>query len=288
MEVKRVTTIFFGVLGATAAWGQGGPPDPSWGADRLAAALTSDDTAYAVEAAGALARLEGSEVAFAALSGAVENDGLNAAVRVAAIRALESTGDSRAAASFLTVLGDDDVRWAAADALLPFKSDALRERLVEVLSGDKKSRRRATAAYALGRLRDDAAFRPLLDALGDEAEEVRVRACAAAAAYGDRAAVEPLIARLTEDKKWKVRLAAAEALGVVTDDRAVRPLCEALDHKKPEIRIAAAESLAAIGDMRAMDALRGRLKVERDDDVTEALTKAVDDLTAAVLHGAKP
>ncbi len=273
---------------AAAAWAQVGPPDPSWGADRLAAHLTSGDTAVAVDAAKALAEFKNSAVAFRALAGAVENKKLDAPVRLAAIRALEGYGEPRAAASFIAVLGDDDVRWAAADALLNFKSADVTSQLVRILTSDKKAKRRATAAYALGRFRDAAAFQPLLRALGDRDAHVRVRASAAAAAYNDRAAVEPLIANLENDKDARGRLAAAQALGVVHDERSVKPLADALGDKKAEVRAAAAASLAAVGDARAMDPLRARIKKEKDEAARAAMTQALDDLKSAILSEVKP
>jgi HEAT repeat protein len=287
IKVRRIV-IFILAAYAGAAWAQIGPPEPGWGADRLAAHLTSDDTAVAVDAAKALAELKYNAVAFNALAGAVENKKLDAPVRLASIRALEGYGEPRAATSFIAVLGHDDVRWAAADALLSFKSADVTSRLVRVLSSDKKAKRRATAAYALGRFRDAAAFQPLLAALRDRDADVRARACAAAAAYGDRAAVEPLIANLRTDKKSRGRLAAAQALGVVRDERSVRPLAEALNDKKAEVRAAAAVSLAAVGDARAMDPLRARLKKEKDKAARAAMTQALDDFKTAILSEVKP
>jgi hypothetical protein len=286
IRIKMGVLLSLLALGAAAA--QTGPPDASWGADRLASTVRTGDTAVAVEAAKALAEIKGNETAYAALAGAVESRGLDAPVRLAAIRALEGYGDARAADCYVSVLGDDDVRWAAADALLHFRSDGVTSRLMSVLATDRKAKRRAAAAYALGRFRDAAAFRALLAALRDRDEEVRIRACAAVAAYNDRAAVEPLIANLQADKKWRGRVAAAAALGVVHDDRSVRPLAAALDDKRAEVRATAAASLAAIGDMRAMDPLRARSKKERDAAVGKAIAQALEDLKAAVLEGVKP
>ena len=286
-KVKMSVLPVLLALGAAAA-AQTGPPDASWGADRLASTVRTGDTAVAVEAAKALAEIKDNEIAYAALAGAVESRKLDAPVRLAAVRALEGYGDARAAESYLRVLGDDDVRWAAADALLRFRSDGLTSRLMNVVATDKKAKRRAAAAYALGRFRDAASFPTLLSALRDRDEEVRIRACAAVAAYNDRAAVEPLIANLESDKKWRGRVAAAAALGVVHDERSVRPLAAALDDKRAEVRATAAASLAAIGDMRAMDPLRTRLKREKDGDVHKAIAQALDGLKAGVLEGVKP
>jgi len=285
---KYITKIVCLFLLTTAASAQIGPPDAGWGVDRLAAAVKSKDTAFAVEAVKALAEIKNSPVAFNALAGAVENKRLEAPVRLTAIRALERYGEPRAASSLMAVLGDDDVRWAAADALLHFKSDAVTAQLVNTLSRDKKSKRRAAAAYTLGRFRAAAAYEPLLAALRDGNVEVRIRACAAVAAYGDHAGVEPLIVNLKTDKDWRGRLAAVRALGLVRDDRSVRPLGAALNDKKAAVRAGSAASLAAIGDVRAMDLLRARLRKEKDAAAREAITRALADLKAAVLSEVKP
>ncbi|UCH78936.1 MAG: HEAT repeat domain-containing protein, partial [Candidatus Coatesbacteria bacterium] len=240
------------VLTCATAAAQPGPPEASWGADRLAAVLKSGDTAAAVEAAKALAELTDSAVAFTALTAAVENGKLAPAARAAAIEALVRYGDARAAESFLRVLGEEEVRWAAADALLHFKSGAVTSRLITIVRGDKKAKRRATAAYSLGRFREPEGFAPLREALDDDKAEVRIRACAALAAYDDRRAVEPLIRNVETDKDRLARRAAVEALARVPDERSVRPLAAALHDKEAEVRAAAAESLAAIGDVRAI------------------------------------
>jgi len=286
VAVRR--TLVFTALTCAAAAAQPGPPEASWGADRLAAVLKSGDTAAAVEAAKALAELTDSTVAFAALTGAVENGKLDAAVRAASIEALVRYGDARAAESFLRVFGEEEVRWAAADALLHFKSEAVTSRLITVLRADKKEKRRATAAYALGRFQEPEGFAPLQEALDDAKAEVRVRACAALASYGDRRAVEPLIRKVETDKDRNARRAAAEALGRVPDERSVRPLAAALYDKEAEVRIAAAKSLAAIRDVRALDALRDRLPREKDPPTREAITRALEELKAAVLSEVKP
>jgi HEAT repeat protein len=285
--MRRRIAVAACALAATAA-AQTGPPEASWGVDRLASAVRTGDAAVAVEAAKVLAEMRGNEVAFAALAGAVEDRRREAPVRLAAITALQRTGDARAATCYLNVLGDEDVCWAAADALIYFRDGAVTSRLTNILAADKKARRRAAAAYALGRRRDAAAFPTVLAGLRDREAEVRVRACAAAAAYNDRAAVEPLLANLAGDKDWRGRLAAALALGVVHDERSVKPLGAALDDKQAEVRAAAAASLAAIGDMRAMDPLRARFKREKDESVREAIAGALEDLKAGVLKGVKP
>jgi HEAT repeat protein len=64
---------------------------------------------------------------------------------------------------------------------------------------------------ALGKIGDPQAIPPLLQALQDEAWEVREAACEALGAIGNPQAIPPLLQAL-QDEAWKVRAAAWEAL----------------------------------------------------------------------------
>ena len=79
---------------------------------------------------------------------------------------------------------------------------------------------------------------------------------AAARALGDigAPAVEPLIAALKDNGLSGVREAAAEALGKIGDPRAVEPLIAALKDGNSDVR-KAAEALGKIGDPRAVEPL---------------------------------
>lgn len=285
--MKRCATIIAAALTAVAASAQVGPPDASWGADRLAAALAGKDTAVAVAAAKALGELTDSAVAFDALATAVTDRKFAPEVRNAAIRALAFRGDARATTAFVAALGDDAVGSAAAEALRAYPSAELTARLATVLGTDKKAKRRADAAYALGRLHDEAAFQPLLASLRDKDGAVRARACEAVASFGEPQAVEPLIVNLGTDDDWRGRLAAAKALAFFKDERSVKPLCERLEDGRAEVRAAAATSLAVVGDVRAMDPLRARVKEENDGAARAAMNAALDKMKADILSGVK-
>jgi HEAT repeat protein len=91
---------------------------------------------------------------------------------------------------------------------------------------------------------------PLLVALRDEEELVRLKAAEALGRIGDRRAVEPLIEALG-DENLNVREKAAEALAKI-GQQAVEPLIEVLRDKNSNIRKKAAEALGRIGDSRAV------------------------------------
>ncbi len=92
-------------------------------------------------------------------------------------------------------------------------------------SGNAKTRCRVVQHMALSE--DAAAVEPCIDALGDEAPEVR--------------------------------LAAARALGALKDTRAFSPLVDALKDRSADVRAAAAGSLRQLGDVRAIASLTGAL-----------------------------
>ena len=167
--------------------------------------------------------------------------------------------------------------------------------LIKALNYRKDAYIREAAAKALGEIGDARAIEPLIDALKDESEYVRSAAAEALdklgwqpdteerkAAYWaakqewDKCveigapAVEPLIIAL---KDWRVREAAAEALGKIGAP-AVEPLIDALRDKSEDVRKAAAEALGEIGDVRAVEPLIAALK-DKDDDVREAAAEAL-------------
>jgi HEAT repeat protein len=71
---------------------------------------------------------------------------------------------------------------------------------------------------------------------------------------GELSALAP-IAEALSDEEPEVRLAAAKALGVFHDDRAIPPLISAVKDRNAEVRAAAIFSLRQIGDASAIDAL---------------------------------
>ena len=72
--------------------------------------------------------------------------------------------------------------------------------------------------------------------------------------------VQGLIKALSYEKDWKVRKAAAEALGQIGDNRATEPLVAALKDRDADVRRRAARALEQIGDARAVEPLVATLK----------------------------
>ena len=75
----------------------------------------------------------------------------------------------------------------------------------------------------------------------------------------DPRAVEPLIKALG-DEKWAVRSSAADALGMIGDERAVEPLSKTLKENDPKgnsfyVRVSSADALGKIGGTLAFNSL---------------------------------
>jgi HEAT repeat protein len=201
--------------------GTGGAPDADTSltavADRLVPAL-SDDTPAVRRAVADLLGSVTTPTATAALCRAITDDA-DPEVRATAVSAL---GQQFAGRKRAHETATDDRRDAAVDALLTALTDdpEVRERVPD----------------ALGRLGDERATEPLIDALSADtpsdgsAADTAVRRAAANALgnLGDPQAVEPLLAAL-DDPDDLVREQAAVSLGQLDDERAVGPVVELLD-----------------------------------------------------------
>ncbi len=161
-------------------------------------------------------------------------------VRLAALAALERTGDARAAELLLAAFDDP---WPQV---------------------------RQLAAEAAGRRKDAKAIPFLIDKLDDK--QVRTAATAALAKIG-KPATEPLLHAL-DGADTEQTCAILETLGRIKDPRAVKPLCRMLGDKDTRIRRAAIASLGTIGGDRAAAALAALVK-QKDasfDDRSAALS----------------
>jgi HEAT repeat protein len=191
-------------------------------------------------------------------------------------RAIRSDDDTEARATAVSALGQqfagrdparaatDDRRDAAVDALLTALTDApaVRERVPD----------------ALGRLGDERATDPLIDALtldpaadGETADTAIRRAAANALGnLGDSRAVEPLLAAL-DDLDDLVCEEAAVSLGQLDDERAVDPVVDLLDAADDErLRYRLVSALSGFSAERATDALARLAETDDSEDVRTA------------------
>lgn len=152
-------------------------------------------------------------------------------------------------------LADEDelVRIQIAESLEGIGEPAV-EALIEALTHDDKNIRRCSAKV-LGEIRDERAIEPLIVNLKDSNKWVRRETSGALSKMGEPA-TDPLI-HLLDDPDWKVRGAAAWALGRIGSKNAVEPLIKSLlEDENGFVRSGAVNALGNIGDKRAVEPLK--------------------------------
>ena len=82
-----------------------------------------------------------------------------------------------------------------------------------------------------------------------------------------------LFSRKEKDKK--IRIAAANALGDISDPIAVDPLIDGMNRRETEFMIACTEALIKIGDTRAVEPLKKRWEKTNQKDESEVISKAL-------------
>jgi HEAT repeat protein len=110
--------------------------------------------------------------------------------------------------------------------------------------------------------RNPRAIEPLIHALADFDKSVREQAMLALSTLG-KAAIEPLSEAMKEPK-WETRYRAAEALGMIADEKAVKPLIQGLKDNRDHVRYMAAKGLREFGDSDAIDPMIILLKDENN------------------------
>jgi HEAT repeat protein len=115
---------------------------------------------------------------------------------------------------------------------------------------------------ALGELeiRSDESFEPLLDALDNRSKAIRRYSAQALGYIGDERAIDPLIVLLEDNNKF-VRREASTAL-VRIGEPAFDSLIGLLDHENWRVRGAAAWALGSLGKEEAIEPLEALLEDE--------------------------
>jgi HEAT repeat protein len=134
------------------------------------------------------------------------------------------------------------------------------EGLIKSLLDSTDPNIRQYAAYLLGQAKNPRAIEPLIHSLADFDKSVRQQAMLALSTLG-KAAIEPLSEAMKEPK-WETRYRAAEALGMIADEKAVKPLIQGLKDNRDHVRYMAAKGLREFGDSDAIDPMIILLKDE--------------------------
>lgn len=173
----------------------------------------------------------------------------NWAVRRNVIIALGKLGDERSFEPILNSLSDRDwhVRKYAAVALGKIGDERAINPLLNALN-DEDSDVRWKSIVALGDI-GIPAVEPLIKAFENKDWQIKSRAAEVLGKIGDERAVEPLIEALNRKDKYQnkyVRGRIVEALGKIGDERAVEPLIKALDDQYIYVRLKASDALDSI------------------------------------------
>lgn len=169
-------------------------------------------------------------------------------VRARAAEALAQYGDTAVETAIAGLSGQQpEQRVAAAQALGALKAASSDEALSEALSSDSAPEVRAAAALALGQIATERSLLALEQAASAEPSALAKSSIAhALGATRQTQALATLLTLLT-DAEATVRAAAAAALGVLGDERAVQALREHRDDQDPWTQNAVVSSLRRLG-----------------------------------------
>jgi len=211
----------------------------------LIVALKDQDWNVRQEAARSLGRLGGTR-STEALIAALNDE--NMYVRQAAVEALRRIGDARAVKPLMRAFwhADASMRETIGVALYSIGAPAVSPLITALRDSDEKVR--IDAIKLLGLIGETKATKPLLDLLKFSAEqrppvEMRKATVMALRQIGDARAIEPLIAAL-QDPDASVREAAAWTLGQFDDARSTASLRIALKDTSAHVRETAAKALS--------------------------------------------
>jgi HEAT repeat protein len=172
-------------------------------------------------------------------------------------------------------------RWQAAQALGELEDSRAVEPLIQAMEDDNQWVR-IVAAEALGQIRDQRATDYLLSSLSDHSIWVRRASVVALGQVGDARAVPALMERLlrSPDSEWPEELhgVIAKALGEIGEP-AIKVLIDTLNDSDAWVSSAAARALGQIGDPQAITPLTVLIKQENRwvrSAATQALAQIAD------------
>lgn len=179
----------------------------------------------------------------------------------------------------------------ATDSAIRYLGPSALPTLLKLLNSDNWKMRRS-AAWALGRVRDEAAVPGLVQALHDEDNLVGAEAAISLGYIKDNSAI-PWLSDTLRHANWRVRRAAAQSLSAI-GSLAIEPLLQVLEDAEDDVRRLAIDALKEINDAAiddilldtthdpnaevraaAIDALRGR----EDSRIVHRLIECLSDQT---------
>lgn len=265
VETRKAAVVALGRIGDSKA------------APALIEALTSD-TALTVLVAGALGKI-GDRRAFEALLDFIGHK--DAAVRQAAIAAINSLGHPEMAGRALSLLEDQNphVRESAVKIAGYFGYEQCADLLLERCRDEEESVRRAAIEH-IPYLEDDRAVAAVIDALKTETPRVRAAAASSLAQIDTETAMPHLLAALDDGDSW-VRYFATRSIGHHRSAESLDAVARlALEDAAEQVRIAAVDSMGKIGGPRAVTVLAS-LVASSDLDLARAALGALGNINHA-------
>jgi len=201
--------------------------------------------------------------------------------RMASALILGNSKDPHVVEALLSILMDKNIclRCIASNALSEIGRPAINS-LISILNSDKiDTDSRCLAAYALGKIENESALNAvdaLILALKDNEGKMRATAAQALGIIKNQKSFEPLI-QAANDLNENVRLQAIIALGNIKDSDAIGHLVQALQKdNNAEVRSAAASALGTFEDLGTVDPLAISFKHDKDSDVRDAAHKSLE------------
>ena len=179
------------------------------------------------------------------LIGAVQDS--NEDVRLAAVTSLGRLGTAQGLGVLLDALEDGD-QWTPGKILeiLVSMGPGIESEIIPRLTGDQSPKTRKLYVELCGHLRLLESIQPLQTLADDSDAEVRVAAAQALGMIGHDSAVQTLIALLSDQERL-VRASAARALGELGSMESLEILRQVLDDPDWQVRRNAAVSLSRLG-----------------------------------------
>lgn len=161
--------------------------------------------------------------------------------------------------------------------LLTEKSEVSRARSTELDEPKRPVQERITPKNAQEKLTPDDGVEKLIKALSSEDDYVRMHAVISLGKKKSVQAVPHLIKVLLEDEEKTARGPAAQALGQIRDERAVKPLIQALSDQDFLVRAFAEEALVNLGKL-AIEDIISLFSTTKDQDLRVKLARIVLDM----------
>ncbi|MDY6939184.1 MAG: HEAT repeat domain-containing protein [Cyanobacteriota bacterium] len=207
----------------------------------------------------------------------------NVVVRRASAKTLTLIADPAAIPTLIRALLEDDdtvVKGSAVGALASIGEEAVPVLLEILADPDNPESTKGHVAWALAFI-GAKAKEQLYEAIGSDSAEVRAAVVGAIANFAEETPEErafTVLINALADEATNVRSEAAAALGKFAHREAIPQLTQLLHHEDGETRKAAALALMKIGDRTALEPLRSARERESQEMIRSAIALAISQL----------